>query len=450
MSALTQYIELFTQHREAIESHSTTAMNALRTKALEVLQSTTLPRKGSDDYEATDLEEVLSPDYGVNINRVNFDADPQHPFKCDVPNLSTCMSYFYNDIFHTTGVDAGDGVVVCSLAQAAETHPELLQKYYGTVAKLDQPTVALNTLLAQDGMLVYVPRGVEAKRTIQVVNIFNASQPILVPRRILVIVEEGAQAKMLMCDHSQRLGVPYVDSQVVEIIAERGASFDYYDMEETGTETRRLRSVFVKQAEGSNVLTDTITLYNGYTRNDFYVDVDGEHAETHLMGMAIAAGNQHIDNHTLISHNAPRCHSNEMFKYVLDDSAVGAFAGRIVVKPGCPQIEAYQGNRNICASPHARMYTKPQLEIYTDDVKCSHGSTIGQIDQEAMFYMQQRGISQEAARRLLMQAFMADVINSVRLEQLKDRLHMLVEKRFDGTLALCSECSAQGCGCHCG
>ena len=156
--------------------------------------------------------------------------------------------------------------------------------------------------------------------------------------------------------------------------------------------------------------------------------------------VAIASGEQHVDNHTLINHNAPRCQSNEMFKYVLNDNSIGAFAGKILVKPDCPKIDAYQGNRNIVASPAARMYTKPQLEIYTDDVKCSHGATVGQLDQDALFYMQTRGISLPVAQKLLMQAFMSDVIDGVRLDTLRDRLRHLVEMRLSGDALICETC----------
>ena len=205
--------------------------------------------------------------------------------------------------------------------------------------------------------------------------------------------------------------------------------------------TTRLSQLWARQDEGSNVLVDGITLTNGYTRNDFRIDVDGAHSTTQLLGMAIGSGNQHVDNHTLINHNAPQCQSNEMFKYVLNDQAIGAFAGKILVKPNCPKIDAYQGNRNIVASPEAKMYTKPQLEIYTDDVKCSHGSTVGQLDQEALFYMQTRGISLPVAQKLLMQAFMSDVIDGVRLASLKDRLRHLVEMRLSGDDAMCKSCN---------
>ena len=227
---------------------------------------------------------------------------------------------------------------------------------------------------------------------------------------------------------------------MVEVVAGAGSTLDYYDMEESNASTHRVSTIAVRQERDSNVLVDGITLLNGMTRNNYIVDVDGEHATTQLLGMTIASGSQHVDTHTLIRHNAPRCNSNEMFKYVLGDTAVGAFSGKILVNPDCPRVEAYQGNRNICASPEAKMYTKPQLEIYTDDVKCSHGTTIGQLDEDAMFYMQARGISRETARTMLMQAFMSDVVDAVRLDILRDRLHHLVEKRFAGSLATCADC----------
>ena len=294
-------------------------------------------------------------------------------------------------------------------------------------------------MLAQDGVLIYVPKGSHTTRPIQIINVFDANAQLMAVRRLLIVIEDDAQAKVLVCDHTKG-DKRYLSLETVEIIAGRNAQLDYYHMEESGMETSRLSQLWVRQQEGSNVLIDGITLTNGFTRNDYHIDVDGSNATTTLLGMAIATGEQHIDNHTLINHNAPRCQSNEMFKYVLNDNAIGAFAGKILVKPDCPKIDAYQGNRNIVASPTAKMYTKPQLEIYTDDVKCSHGATVGQLDQEALFYMQTRGISLPVAQKLLMQAFMSDVIDGVRLDTLRDRLRHLVEMRLSGDSLICETC----------
>ncbi len=445
MNALKQYIDLYDSHADVIAAHAPQALNDLRPAAYAALRDARLPRKGEEDYEGTDLESFFAPDYGVNINRQDFDANPADIFNCDVPNLSSCLYFFGNDMFHpsrTARLHDDAGVVVESLAEAAVNHPDLLARYYGKLANMAEPAVALNTLLAQDGLLIYVPDGAMPERTIQVVNIFNASAPLLASRRVLIVAGRDARVRVLMCDHTQVSGVQYLSNQVVEIFAQPGSSVDYYDMEESSDDTRRVSSLYVEQQQGSNVLVDGITLLNGFTRNNYRVEVNGEHCETRLLGMTIASGRQHVDSHTYISHNAPRCTSNEMFKYVLNEEAVGAFEGKIYVKEGCPRVEAYQGNRNICGSPTARMYTKPQLEIYTDDVVCSHGATVGQIDEEALFYMRTRGIPQQEARKLLMQAFVADVIDGVRLDTLRDRLRYLVEKRFAGTLASCGACGA--------
>ena len=444
MNALQQYIDLYDECREVLEQQSPALLNMVRRTAREQLATARLPRKGSEDYEATDLEAVFAHDYGVNVNRLPFEADPGETFHCDVPNLSTCLYYSSNDAFHSSATAERNisQVVVEPFSMAAVDYPELMADYYGKIAKMSDPTVALNSLLVQDGLLIYVPDGVVAERPIQLVNIFNAALDMMVQRRLLIVVGKNAAIKLLACDHTQSLDYSYLNNQVVEIVAMQGAMLDYYDMEESTPKTSRVSSIYVEQHEGSNVLIDGITLTNGFTRNNYHVEVNGEHAETHLLGMTIASGEQHVDSHTFISHNAPRCHSNEMFKYVLNDNAVGAFAGKILVQPGCPRVEAYQGNRNLCGAPTAKMYTKPQLEIYTDDVMCSHGSAVGQLDEEALFYMRTRGIGIDEARRLLMQAFVADVIDGVRLDALKDRLHYLVEKRFAGTLSNCAGCLA--------
>ena len=438
-NSLKQYIDLYDQNLATINSHSAPQLNTLRQQARKVLESTALPRMGSDDYEATDLNEVLAPDYGVNINHVDLSRESTTKFRCEVPNLSTCLYYVFNDTFRPseTAGKSGDNASVESFQ--ATKHPEVLAKHYGSAANLDNTCTALNTMLAQDGVLIYIPKGSATTKPIQLINVFDANARLMAVRRMLIVLEDDTQAKVLVCDHTKG-DRQYLSLEVVEVIAGRNARLDYYHMEESDAHTTRLSQLWVRQQEGSNVLIDGITLTNGYTRNDYQIDVDGPNCDTQLLGMAIASGDQHIDNHTLINHNAPRCQSNEMFKYVLNDNAIGAFAGKIMVKPDCPKIDAYQGNRNIVASPTARMHTKPQLEIYTDDVKCSHGSTVGQLDQEALFYMQTRGISLPVAQKLLMQAFMSDVIDGVRLDSLRERLRHLVEMRLSGDSMICESC----------
>ena len=294
-------------------------------------------------------------------------------------------------------------------------------------------------MLAQDGFVLYVPEGIAVERPIQLINIFRSDVDAMANRRILIIMEPRSEAKLLICDHSID-DVKFLATQVVEIFAAEGAYFDYYDLEESSISTSRFASVHVKQEASSNVLVNGITLNNGLTRNNYYIELNGEYAETTLCGMSVMDREQQVDTYSHITHAVPNCTSNELFKNVLDDHAVGAFSGRILVKEDAQKTAAYQTNRNLCATREARMYSKPQLEIYADDVKCSHGMTTGQLDENALFYMRSRGIPLNEARMMLSVAFTSDVIDHVRLDALKDRLHKLVEKRFRGELARCADC----------
>ena len=444
MQALQQYIDLYREHHEVIDRHSTAVLNALRPTALQEIERNGLPTTRHEDYHHTNLEEIFAPDYGLNITRIELPSQPHEAFRCDVPNLSTQLYFLVGDNFYRNdrNRELPDGVLAGSLRDIAESHPELVARYYGKVADMSKDgTVALNTLLAQDGFFLYIPRHVVLERPIQLVNIISGGVSMMHNRRILVVAEEGAQAKLLVCDHSEDDGINQVITQVTEIYAGEGAVVDYYNLEENASCVQRVSSTFVHQATTSNVLVNGITLRNGATRDNYYIALDGEGCETQLCGMAIADGEKKVDVYSHIDHRAAHCTSNELFKFVLDENAIGSFAGRILVREGSQKTEAYQSNKNLCASSTAHMYTKPQLEIYADDVKCSHGATVGQLDQQALFYMRTRGISEAEARMLLQFAFMSDVIENVRLEALKDRLRQLVEKRFRGELSQCQQCA---------
>ena len=443
MKAEQQYIDLFTGYEDLIRRHASDVQNTLRTQALADFERLGFPSVKSEDYKYTDVAQAFAPDYGVNINRLDIPVNPYDVFRCDVPNLSTSLYFVVNDTFYDKMLPKAhlpEGVYAGGMKNFMDKYPEVASRYYGKAALTGKDAiVALNTMLAQDGFVLYVPKRVVVERPIQLVNVFRSDVDTMANRRILVILEAGAEAKLLVCDHSVD-DVKFLATQVVEIFAGEGAFFDYYDLEESSVSTTRFASVHVKQEVESNVLVNGITLNNGLTRNNYYIELNGEHAETTLCGMSILDKEQQVDTYSHITHAVPYCTSNELFKNVLDDQAVGAFSGRILVKENAQKTEAYQTNRNLCATREARMYSKPQLEIYADDVKCSHGMTTGQLDENALFYMQSRGISRDEARMLLSVAFMSDVIDHVRLEALKDRLHKLVEKRFRGELAKCAGC----------
>ena len=443
MKAEQQYIDLFAQCEDLVCRESSGVMNAPRAAALADFERLGFPSSRAEDYRYTDVSRSFAPDYGMNLKRVKIPVNPQDVFHCDVPNLSTSLYFVVNDSFYHQALPKAhlpEGVYAGSLKDFSDERPEVAARYYGKLATSSKNgIVALNTMFAQDGFVVYVPQGVVVERPIQLVNIFRSDVDLMASRRVLVIMEPRSEVKLLVCDHSIDT-VRFLANQVIEVFVGEGASFDYYDLEESSDTTTRFSSLFVKQEAESNVVINGITLTNGLTRNDYQVELLGERAEMTLCGMSILDKEQHVDTYTHITHAVPRCKSNELFKNVLNDQAVGAFSGRILVKEGADKTEAYQSNRNLCATREARMYSKPQLEIYADDVKCSHGMTTGQLDEEAIFYMRSRGISLDEARMLLSVAFTSDVIDHVRVEALRDRLHRLVEKRFRGELAKCAGC----------
>lgn len=443
MSSLQQYLDLYKEHSELLKEHSSSVLNEHRDAAYKRLGNMALPKKGSENFEHTDLEALLAPNYALNIARVPLDINPQATFRCEVPNLSTALFMLLNDSWAETDISRRqlpEGVIIDSLSRASEMHPELVKKYYNRLTDDRNALSTLNTMLAQDGLFLYIGKGVKLEKPLQLVDILQYEVPLLTARRMLIVVEEDAEAKLLVCDHTQNPDVKLMNLQTIEIYAGERSRFDFYDLEESTEQTTRLSTLYLCQERGSNVLIDGITLFNGTTRNEYYCRMTQPEAELHLYGMGIEDKSRRLDTYSHISHLAPQCHSNELFKYVVDDSALGAFSGRIYVAPGAQKTEAYQANRNIVGNDTARMFSKPQLEIYADDVKCSHGTAIGQLDERQVFYMRTRGLTESMAKTLLKQAFMADVIEGVRLPALKDRLRQLVDMRFSGVAGACATC----------
>ena len=447
MNSENQYIDLYKQARQMIFDHAPESMNAVRDQAFEDFSKQGFPSKKVERYKYTDIQKLFEPDYGVNLSRLQIPVDPYEAFRCDVPNLSTSLYFVVNDMFYHDDKPKGhlpESVIIGSMRD----NPELVSKYYSKLAKTNEDAItALNTMLAQDGMLVYVPKNVKVDRAIQVINILKATpsnaqkvvSDLMVNRRVLIILEAGAELKMLFCDHAAD-DRNFLATQVIEAYVGDNASLDLYCLEETHAKNVRVSNVYIDQQRDSRVNHNVITLHNGITRNKLDLTFSGEGAECQCYGCVIADKQQHVDNNTLITHKVPHCTSNELYKYVLDDKATGAFAGRVLVEHGAQKTTSQMTNQNLTATKEARMYTQPMLEIYADDVKCAHGSTVGQLNDAALFYMRQRGISLNEAKLLLQNAFINEVIDKMQLEPLRDRLHYLVEKRFRGELNKCDGC----------
>lgn len=443
MSSEKQYIDLYNQCKGMINKHAPQVLNDLRDKAFDDFCRLGFPSKKVERYKYTDMQKIFEPDYGLNLNRLEIPVNPYDVFKCDVPNLSTSLYFVVNDSFYDKMLpkcSLAEGVIVGSLSKVATEHPELVAKYYGKIANTGEDAVtALNTMLSQDGLMVYVPKNVKVEKAIQVINILRSDVDLMVNRRVLIVMEQGSEAKFLFCDHAAD-DRNFLATQVIEAFVGENAKLDLYCLEETHYKNTRVSNVYIEQQANSVVNHNVITLHNGVTRNRLDLVFKGEGAECFANGCVIGDKSQHIDNNTLIDHQVGHCTSHQLYKYVLGDEAVGAFAGRILVRKDAQKTSSNEINQNLCTTKKARMFTQPMLEIYADDVKCSHGSTVGQLNDAAMFYMRQRGISEKEAKLLLEFAFVNEVVDQIQLEPLKERLRYLVEKRFRGELNKCEGC----------
>ena len=286
-----QYIDLFSQCEAMICRHSCEVMNTPRAQAFADFESLGFPTKKEEEYKYTDAAKLFAPDYGLYLNRLDIPVNPYEVFKCDVPNMSTALYFVVNDAFYGKALPKThlpEGVLLGSLKELATEYPELVKKYYGKLADTSKDGItAFNTSFAQDGFMLYVPKGVVVDKPIQLVNILRADVNFMVNRRLLVVLEEGAQARMLGCDHAKD-DVNFLSTQVVEVLVGENAIFDFYELEETQNSTVRFSNMYVHQEAGSNVVLNGMTLHNGTTRNTTEVTLNGRGAEINLCGMAIA------------------------------------------------------------------------------------------------------------------------------------------------------------------
>ncbi len=442
MSQEQQYIDIFNSNRRLIEEPCADILNSEREKAFQIFCRSGFPTPKDEEWLHTGIAKQFDENYGMNLGRVNAAIGNSH-FSCDVPNLKTCKAYIVNDTFvasENNSTELPQGVIIGSLNEIAAQNPSLIEPYYNKLAEKGDSITQFNTTFAQDGLLLYIPKECKLKETIQVISLLRSNVELMSNRRMLIVLAPYSHASILLCDHTSQ-EKRSLSTQVTEIFLGEGAELELNEIEETSESNTRVSALYVRQNAHSRFSHSNITLTNGFTRNTIGVSLEGEGAETSINGLAIGDKKQHIDNHTLVEHKVAHCTSNELYKYILDDESTGIFAGKMLIKPGAQQTVSEQTNRNLCLTSCARMYAQPQLEIYADDVKCSHGSTVGQLDENALFYMQQRGIPADEARHLLMYAFAGEVIEKINITALQERLHMLVEKRFRGELNKCKSCN---------
>ncbi|MEA4935303.1 MAG: SufD family Fe-S cluster assembly protein, partial [Paludibacter sp.] len=324
-----QYIDLYQAHHDSIKKQAAPVTNEHRDEAFAKFQSLGFPTSKLENYKYTDLSEVLSLDYGLNINRLDFPLDPYQVFKCDVPGILSYLYFVVNDGFYPEPAVQNAGlpkeVIICSLKEASNRYPELVNRYYGKLStQKEDGLIAFNGAFAQDGFFMYVPKNVQLDRPVQLVNIMRSDVDFMANAHNLIILEEGAKAQLLVCDHTVD-DVRFVSNRVTEAFVGENAVYEHYKLENTHVKTTNLSTLLIEQKDSSNVLTNVMTLHNGLTRNNIEIDLNGRNCETELCGMVIGDKKQNVDNFTSILHNQPDCHSQELFKYVLDDLAKGAF-----------------------------------------------------------------------------------------------------------------------------
>lgn len=438
------YIELYENHKEDICKHGADLLNEHREDFFQRWRKTGFPNTQTELYRHCDLNKQLAIDYGLNLKQINM-TQGNAPFQCAVPGIQSHLCFVINDTFVSTQEsELPEGVILCSLRKATQQYPDIVKAYLTQLTKGSDDAFALfNGAFAQDGLFLYVPDNVQMERPIQLVNLMNAPIDFMANSHNLIVVGKNAKAQLVVCDHITG-SKQYFSNRVTEVFVQEGAQYEHYKLESTGKNNTNVCALMVNQEKDSSFLGNIITLHNGTTRNNIDINLMGKGCNTNLCGMVIGDGHQTIDNTTRIVHKESDCNSNELFKYILNEQSTGVFNGMLKVMPDAQKTAANQTNRNILLTETAHIHTQPQLEIYADDVKCSHGATTGQLDEQALFYMQQRGIAQKEAKLLLMTAFVNDVIDNIHISSLQDKIRLLVDKRLRGEENKCQTCKA----CH--
>lgn len=443
MTGLTgSFVEQYSSQSASIAAGHAPIVNRMRGIALPYFSKLGIPGSKVENYKYTNLQPFFIGNFVHEFEPGEFSQATLDGFRCDVPDLHTHQIFVVNGCFVKSHPLASlpAGVELCSFKSFAAGHPQLMDDVYGKAAPVETDgIVALNTMFANDGFAIYVPKGVVIEEPIQIVNILTGDADRMVTQRNLIIAEEGSEAHVMVCDHTLT-SKKFIANVVTEVFVGERAVFDIYNMQSQHNLTTQIAGTYIRQKGHSNVMSNNLTLHAGVARNNIHVHMDEEHCESHVYGLYLNDKNQHVDNYVFMDHAKPNCYSSELFKGVIDDYATAAFTGRILVQRDAQKTNAFQSCNNLLLTSDAKVNTKPQLEIYADDVKCSHGATVGQLDENAMFYLRSRGLGIEEARILLMYAFAYEVVEKIKVEPLKEQIRTLVEKRFRGELDKCEAC----------
>jgi len=442
------YSDFYTDNIRKIKEDSTRFINSFRGPAYEKFNQLGIPTRKNELYKYTNLDVFFKHNYKTYYIPDESDFLKAEEFRCDVTDLDAygvvLMNGFYPSIDGKMR-KLPKGILIGSLNEASRQFPDLIEKHYGKYAKSNfDGLIHLNTAMASDGVFVYVPRGVVLKKPVQVVNLVDSPEDTFNQHRNLFIIEDNSDFQIIICDHTLS-PQKFLTNAVTEIHVGENANFNIIRVQNEHNNACKITHTFIHQEKNSHASSNNITLHGGLVRNNTYHFLGGEGAECNSYGLYLCDKWQHVDNFVNVDHAFPNCTSNQLFKGVLDDMATGAFNGRIYVAPGAQGTLAYQKNNSILLTDDAKMDTKPQLEIFADDVKCSHGATVGQLDDNALFYLQSRGIDKRQAKLMLMFGFAHEVIQNINVEALRERMDNLVMQRLKGELSRCASCMVK-CG----
>lgn len=436
-------IRLYEDNLPAITGNDPASIAGLRQESFEIFRNLGIPTQRNEDWKNTDLGPVLARDYIQPVRKPNDGAGIDSLFICQVHDLETDQVAFLNG-WHVKSAESleklPEGVIVSSLAVAMREHPRLVERHYARYATPGQNIFqAMNTAFAQDGLFIYVPDGVVIEKPIQLISIIHHEENLLLQSRNLIILGKNSGMTLVHCDDSTNHQAS-LNNAVTEVFLGDNARMTHYKLQNLNDASTLLNSTYFHLNASSHLTTFALTFNGGLIRNYSSVRLAGEGASADVYGLYLMDKKQRVDNRVFVDHAVPHCNSSELFKGILDDEAQSVFNGHVMVRHGAQKTNAYQNNRNILLTDKAQAYSRPFLEIFADDVKCSHGATVGQLDNQSLFYLRSRGICMASARLLLMYAFAAEVINHISIQPLKGRIDEMVRQRLKGELHICDRC----------
>ena len=426
---LTSYIAL----EDYLEFDS--PLHDVRNNAIKIFEEKGFPTKKEEAWKYTSLNSLLKPDYSVYSNKERH-VELQDVRKYFLHEIDTYKLVFVDGVYSSfLSETTHDTLDVCLMSSALNKskYKPVIEAYFNKVAKSDSLT-SLNTAFTKEGAYIHIPAHKEVEKPIEIINFStgNEAAMFLQPRNLIVV---GENAHVQIIERHQSLSSNEVlTNSVTEIFAEKRAYVDYYKIQNDESTASLIDNTFISQERDTVCRVHTFAFGGNLVRNNLNFYQKGENCDSTLKGITILEGKQHVDHNTLVHHIAPNCESHQDYKGLFAESSTGVFNGKIVVDKDAQKTDAFQQNNNILIDDKATINAKPQLEIFADDVKCSHGCTVGQFDEDALFYLRSRGIGLKEARALLMYAFANTVLESVKIPELKMRINKLIATKIGVSL----------------